>query len=146
MSVTFGAIDNTKTTTFRRDGREIAYAACIDLGDDIYVNFANTNARALLDMIGLAGRDLEGSLPIADMRRALMGVRARFDRIVVKYVREDRTEYGEPRVREDGAVDLRPVRVCECGTDEGEIKCRLDALTKLVDAAAAAGATDITWG
>lgn len=76
MSVDFYAV--------RGDGTRV-----LTRGQDLYMNLANTNARAFLAFLGIpTGRYLEGSCSLDVAREAVVSRRRDFDRLVAPYVRE----------------------------------------------------------
>lgn len=131
--------------------------------DRLYLNLNNGNARALLALLGWAAApsqiplgeirvgeptgefDLMGERALPDARRAVMVARATFDRRAGALVRESETLYGAPRVREDGAVDMRP-RVMVGGLDAEGLRDRLESFAALVEEGATLGAVQVTWG
>jgi hypothetical protein len=119
-----------------------------DLADPRSVNLANTNARAFLVFLSLqdAGEDLYGSVPIPEVRRAIMRARATFHQRADSFVRSPEIIHGKPRVNHDGSVDLRPVRVWIGGIDEEYLMRQLDKLEVLVEELAERGATHLGWG
>jgi len=68
------------------------------------------------------------------------------NRTLSSFTREEHVEYGAPRADEDGVVELKPLRLMSMSLDEEGIARRLDNLSKFVQAATEAGATDISWG
>jgi hypothetical protein len=118
-----------------------------DLADPRNVNLANTNARAFLSFLGLGdGEDLYGSVPIPEVRRAIMRARATFHQRAHAFVRRCEIVHASPRVNHDGTVELRPVRVHIAGIDEEYLMRQLDRLGVLVEALAGRGATHLGWG
>jgi hypothetical protein len=119
-----------------------------DIDDPRSVNLANLNARAFLVFLGVqdAGADLYGSVPIPEVRRAIMRARATFHQRARSFVRGSEIVHGKPRVNEDGTVTLRPVRVWIGGLDEDYLMRQLDKLEVLVGALAERGATHLGWG
>jgi hypothetical protein len=107
------------------------------------LNFANGNARIVLEVLGLDSNDLFGELPVAGMRRALMRGRARN---LESYTRSEETMHGAPSRREDGTIELRPIRGFACGLSAAEIRARLEQLSAMVEKSAEMGATVIRWG
>jgi len=151
VSVTFFGIDNTRLEV-------TPYGACAarvylhdgpdaDLTDPRSMNLANDNARAFLLFSGLdPGDDLCGEAPLPEVRRAIIRARATFRRRVAAFTRPQEVVYGRPRVGDDGAVELRPVRVWSAGIDEDYLARQLDRLEVLVAALAERGATPLGWG
>lgn len=118
-----------------------------DLSDARSVNLANENAVALFGLLGLdPGDGLCGGAPLPDVSRAIMRAKATFRRRVGAFLREDVVVYGEPRVNEDGTVELRPVRVWSAGIDADYLWRQLDRLEVLVQALEARGAKHLGWG
>lgn len=110
-----------------------------------FVNLCNANASALLGLLGLDPSDLFGSLPIADMRRAIIRARATFDRRAPGFTRESVTIHGAPVVGADGTVELRPVREFGGGLDVDGLARRLADFSAMVETSAELGATEISW-
>jgi hypothetical protein len=118
-----------------------------DIDDPRSVNLANTNARAFLTFLGLGdGEDLYGSVPIPEVRRAIMRARATFHQRAHGFVRSPQIIHGSPRVNHDGSVELRPVRVWVGGIDEEYLMRQLDKLGVLAEELAERGATHLGWG
>lgn len=105
------------------------------------LNLANDNAERLLTALGLPTD--YGQCSIADARRAL--VRARNTNLA-RLVREERTVYGAPCVRDDGTVAMRPVRLYSAGLSVEGLAERVCRFETFLQGAAAAGATEIRWG
>jgi len=117
----------------------------IELG--ISLNWANSNARAVLNVLGLPGYDedtLAGEATIVVCRRAV--IRANATESLDAYTRPGAVEYAPPREHEDGVVELKPVRMVSFGLCEEGIRERVDAFAAFVEAAAGAGALGISWG
>lgn len=74
-----------------------------------------------------------------------MRARARLPRMAGQLCRPVSVEYGAPRDRGDGVVDLRPVRWVGGGLDEAGLAARVERLAVLVDALCELGATEIAW-
>lgn len=111
------------------------------------LNLNNANGRAFIAFLGFdPGEGPDGSVTVAEMRRAIMVARATFERRVSDYTRETAVTYGAPRVNDDGTVELRPARFIDCGIDQDYLARRLEQLATLVENLAANGATHITWG
>lgn len=105
------------------------------------LNLANDNAQRLLSALGLSAD--YGKCSIADARRAVVSAR---NRNQAHLVREDATVYGAPCVQTDGTVAMRPVRVRSAGLSRQGLAERIDRFETFVRGAAAAGATQISWG
>lgn len=144
MSVSFSALDSTRPreTPFGTFPSRVKVPGWTFGGPNWNVG----NARALLGLLGLDSEDLCGEATLPELRRALLGARARFDRRAPAFVREERVEYGAPREDEDGVVEMRPLRLFEGGLDLAGIRRRLEELAEFVEAAAALGADLIAWG
>lgn len=130
MSVSFYAVDMPEK---------------IELG--ISLNWSNSNARAVLSVLGLPGYDedtLAGEATIAECRRAV--IRANATESLDAYTRPDAVEYAPPREHERGVVELKPVRMVSFGLCEEGIRERVDAFAAFVEAAVSAGALVISWG
>jgi len=161
------------TRALRRANAELERAARVSpvdvdaialpvLRGTLFLNLNNVNARALLALLGWAAApsriplgeirvgeptgefDLWGERTLPDARRAVMVARATFDRRVSALVRED--DCGAPRVREDGAVEMRPVRVQSFGLDAEGLRDRLESFAALVEEGGTLGAVKVTWG
>lgn len=111
------------------------------------VGLNQANAAVILRLLGVdvSSGDLIGSMPIANMRRAIMAARARLPRVGPSLVRPDVVEYGKPRAQEDGTVELRPLRFASRGLDTSDMASRLERLARLVEVLAELGATEIAW-
>lgn len=105
------------------------------------LSLCNTNAYALLRALGLLASP-HGEAAVARVRQGL--VRAR-NVSLERYTREGEELYGAPRSREDGTVELRPLRMVAGGLDLAGIHDRLNRVEAVVEAHAAAGATTICW-
>lgn len=117
----------------------------------IDMNLANVNARAFLKLLGLeAGEYLVGEITIVEARRALMGARARFDRVAPGLVREG-VELVSPRrvvTREDGVVELvgGRVRGVVGALELADLEGYVARFSVFVEVAARARASSISWG
>ncbi len=106
------------------------------------LNLANENAGALLGLLGLP--ETLGAVDMPTARRALMRARATFDRCAPAHVRERIEICGAPR-ESDGVVELRPLRFVSAGADLAYLRSALERFADLLQEAAAAGATQLTW-
>lgn len=109
--------------------------------DSLRLNLANDNAFLVLALLGLPVAPA-GECTIAEARRALLRAR---NRRVDRYAREDEVVHGAPCEREDGAVELRPIRVWVRGLSVDRLAGYVERLDTLVRDGAAAGATKIVW-
>ncbi len=142
MSVTISGSDHTRAHS-RFEG---CFASVdLDIEDPRHVNWSNGNARAMFALLCL-GDELYGEAALPDVRRAILRARATFDRRAPALVRPEEVGYGAPRENEDGAIELRPVRMWSAGLDVVGIRSRLDAFERCVDTLAGRGATHINWG
>lgn len=105
------------------------------------LNLANENAVRLLALLGLPVAPA-GECTIAEARRALL--RARNGR-VDRYAREDELVHGAPSEREDGAVELRPIRAWIRGLSVERLAGYVERLEALVQNGGTAGATKLLW-
>jgi len=99
------------------------------------------NGTSLLAALGIPLESPAISLPEA--RRALM--RARSRRSLAPFTREGCIEYGAPRDRGDGVVDLHPIRYADFAFGEDDLRARIDRFASFVEAVAARGGTAISW-
>ncbi len=111
--------------------------------DKPYVNWCNENACTMLKVLGLRGSE-GGHASIAEARRAVMRATSRSD--LSAYARPDECLYGRPRADEDGAIELRPIRMVSMGLDAEAIEERVAQFAKFVEESARRGATHIWWG
>lgn len=93
-----------------------------------------------LPMFGLT--ELEGELPIPHVRRALLLAK---NRDHARFECPETIVHGPPRTREDGAIELRPVRMWSSGVDGERIAGILDRVEAFVDRAVTRGATVVRW-
>lgn len=102
----------------------------------------NTKGKALstLEQLTKALKEGDGA---TSRKRALMRGRARN---LESYARIEETMRGGPSRREDGTIELRPIRGFACGLSAAEIRARLERLSGMVEQAAEMGATVIWWG
>lgn len=114
-----------------------------DDSDKPYVNWCNGNAYTMLKVLGLRGAD-GGSVAIAEARRAVIRATSRSD--LNAYARPDECLYGAPRADENGAIELRPLRVVSMGLDVEAIQERITQFAEFVEESARRGATRIWWG
>lgn len=153
MSVTFQALDATRPQLFTSPTtRETwAHPSRVELPDWEWggPNFHNAGAAAIVRILAEAtGTDLdptEGCISIHEARRAIWAAKARFERLAPQHAFETEVIHGEPRVDEDGVIELRPVRAIIGGLDLAGIERRFGELCQFIDDATAAGATDISW-
>jgi len=116
-----------------------------DWEDPRQLNMCNSNARALLGLLGFDMGDGFGEVTVPEMRRAIVKARATFDRQAPNFTRETRTVMGRRPSTENGkVVELQP-RMVDIGIDEQYLKEKLDKLSVLVEALAEKGATHIVW-
>jgi len=113
---------------------------------DLEANWHNGGARAVLDLLGLASPYLAGECTIANARRAVIRARATFARKAPQLTQEPQVIHGRPRERQDGTVELRPVRAVIGGIDEASLVRRLEQFADLTERAAERGAEVLTWG
>jgi len=154
MGIDIGGTNHNETKTSSFDGKVFTYFASVRLSGDTEddtdprsMHFASANGRAFLKFLGFnPGDGPDGEVSIPEMRRAIFRAVNTFDRAVKGFTREETVEYGQPRVNDDGTVELRPARFIECGLDESYYADHLARLSILVEALAAEGATHITWG
>ena len=108
------------------------------------------NAAALWPLLGLPLEDGHvspgGEVSLAEARRAVMRARARFETAAPKLVRPPEVEHGAPCLREDGTVELRPLRAVWFGLDEDGLAWRLERFGEFIEAVAERGATHVAWG
>jgi hypothetical protein len=109
--------------------------------DDL--NMSNTNAFTFLRFLGLEA-DYCGSMGLPEARRAIMKARSRSE--VSRYTRQDVTFFGAPRAKDDGTVELRPLRGVSFGLNESDLQMRLTAFAGMVERGAEKGATEVYWG
>lgn len=105
------------------------------------LDFCLDNGRRLLAALGLSEGD--GQCAIADARRALLRAR---NTDLGYLVRADETAYGAPRVQDDGAIELRPLRLYSRGLSLEGLYDRIARFEAFVNDAAIAGATQVHWG
>lgn len=104
-------------------------------------NVSNEMAKVLLALFHLEGMD--GSMSLAEARRGIMRARSKSD--ISEYVVPEDRVYGKPVVREDGTVELRPLRMLSFGVSSDRILDRLQAFINFVEESAHLGATTISW-
>jgi hypothetical protein len=145
------SIDFYGTDHAHRDPRAPEFPAALHLEDDDprQLNWNVGNAAALWPLLGLPAHGGEvpqhGEVPIPDARRALVRARALFDREAPRLARPAKLEHGGPRRREDGAIELRPLRAFSARLDVEGIARRVDAFARFVEAIGERGATHIAW-
>lgn len=115
------------------------------------LNLCNANARALLELLGgLGGSELGGTCPVPEARRAVMGARARFDRLAPELTREPEVLRSKRAVVEGDDGVARFVGGTERGVvgglDEEGLRDRLERFARFVEQASDAGARSILWG
>lgn len=140
------------TESVRQDLRENAESGCRFCGgsgvekerhtDLPEMNLANLNALLLLEALGI--EESFGSLPVHEARRALMRAKSRSS--LQPFTRQDEVLYGRPQAKDNGVVELRPVRVRSMGVDENRMASYIERFSALVEESASRGATEITWG
>jgi hypothetical protein len=154
MGIQFTAFDeaNIKTVTFS-DGRTATFPDSLDLGEE-WEFFSLSNTTGQLVMGGLLGFEFEdcGSASIVELRRAIMRARATFARQAPGLtLAPSHTPGGHAgvRTRTEGNVTCMERMGAEChshGVDEDRLARRLNSIADLVEAAAQAGATGVSWG
>jgi hypothetical protein len=148
MSITISGSDHRQAHP-RAAGRP----ASVDLEpeDRAFVNWSNGNAATLFDLLGLRGAradvdsDFTGEVSVAEARRAVIRARATLQRRGPALTRPEVAVYGAPRTLPDGVVELRPLRLWSAGLDVDDMRVRLHAFERCVNALALRGATHITW-
>ena len=111
---------------------------------EIHVNWANGNGYPILRLLGVAEDDLYASeMSIPDAKRALLRA---MNSSVSHAERPEETLYGKPLQNEDGAWELKPVRMFSPGMNESNIRDRLYRLMDFVEYSANQGASKIYWG
>lgn len=122
----------------------VTFVADIDDRDDRpSLNLANSNARALLQAMGLDSEELYGECSIADARRAIMRAR---NTDVSDFTRAEEIVHGKPREDAEGVIQLRPVRMVSFGLDVHGLNDRIDRFADMVEEGARKGARGIFWG
>jgi hypothetical protein len=109
--------------------------------DSPCLNLANDNAFRLLALLGLPVAPA-GECTIAEARRALL--RARNGK-VGNYVRQDEVVHGAPCEREDGTIELRPIRVWIGGLSVERLTAYVDRLEAVVQDGGERGAKKLVW-
>ncbi len=116
----------------------------------IEIDLANLNATAFLELLDFGTEYLVGECTLAEARRALMGARARFDRVAPGLVREGVVLTGPRRgmVREDGVIEIMGARVRSTmgALTVEDLEGYVARFGVFVEAAARARATMIAWG
>ena len=132
MSVTFSG--TAKDDTARHGVR---FVSVLNAGEcECYFNLANVNARAFLDFLRIdTGEDLCGSLPLPEMRRAIIRARATMGSRVDRFTR--------PEASGTGAMGARWYQQ---GIDPEYFEARLEQFSKHVEDLAKLGADTISWG
>lgn len=117
----------------------------------IEINLCNLNAAAFLTLLGFeVCEHLIGKCTVATARRALMGARARFDRVAPGLVREG-VELVSPRrvaTREDGVLELvgGRLRGVTGSLELEDLRGYVRRFSMFVELVARHGATHIVWG
>ena len=119
----------------RGTGVEVVQLAAPD--DELNVH--GGHGASLLGMLGLGPW---GEAPIPEVRRAIMRARARG---FTAYARPAVVGHGAPCTREDGAVELRPVRYVGRGVSAQALLDRLGRLEAMLLHAQARGARVMRW-
>lgn len=150
MGTSFFGINERETTTTPYGTHPVRVRLHDDADDDFddprNLSVAGGNFAALSALLGLVSDDGEcGDMTIAEARRAVMRARATFERKAPGLVREPSTEYGAPRTREDGSIELRPVRAVSGGLDLARLEGYVERFDALVQGLEARGATRIAW-
>jgi hypothetical protein len=147
MGVDFFGTDHN-----RPHSRLPEFPAPVQLDDDDTRYFALNvgNAAALWPLLRFPLEDghvpSQGEVSVPEARCAVMRARATFDREAPKHVRPTEIDHGAPRAREDGTVELRPLRAYWFGLDEDGIRDRIERFARFVEAIAERGATHVAWG
>jgi len=105
------------------------------------LNLANDNAFRLLALLGLPVTPL-GECSIAHARRALLRAR---NVDLGNHVRDDEVVQGTPCEREDGTVELRPIRAWIRGLSVDRLAGYVERLDAVVRTGEAARATKLVW-
>lgn len=152
MSISFNALDSNNAQILDFGRGPFTAPALLDIEGWEFggPNFHNAGGAVIIHILSEAtDRALDtvsGQVTIHEALRALMAAGHLFDRLAPQHVVEPSVVHGAPRTNEDGTVELRPVRLIDCGLSLEGIERRFDELVSFVDLAAQAGATDISWG
>lgn len=110
--------------------------------NDHGITWSNTNALALLEILGLEP-DYSGSMTVPEAKRAVMRAKNRSN--VKRFERQDDV-VRRHRETEDGVTELNAVKFYSKGLSESDIKGKIDQFESLVNSAEAEGAKNINWG
>jgi hypothetical protein len=110
------------------------------------INLNYRNAKVLFEILGINinGPDgMVGEITIPEARRAVM--RGRSKQNLAKFIAPECKQYGKPREIEPGVIDMRPLRMFECGLTEDKIRSMIQEFAALVLEVSHRGATKIFW-
>ena len=113
-------------------------------------NWHNAGARGVLELLGVVkeGGDIWDtplvSLPEARcmVARAKMRLQGNIDRLL----HGERIEHGPPRMRDDGVIELNPIRCYEGGAYKEDFERRIHEFENFIEDAHSMGADLIGWG
>lgn len=104
------------------------------------MNLANDNARILFSILKIDIDQMESSIP--EIKRGL--IRAQ-NQDLSRWVRDEEKLYGEPTEREDGLIEMRPLRAIKFGLTKEKLDKYLNALRYLVKVHEEKGASKLIW-
>ena len=104
------------------------------------LTWANANAALLLAVLGLPPAPAEADLH--ECRRAVIRARSRD---LAQFARPDEVVHGPPRVRDDGVIELRPLRQFARGLSTSDLRNRLTAFAAFIDEVALRGGSKVWW-
>ena len=114
-----------------------------EFANPAFCNWANERARAILALLGFDSIEW-GEISILEAQVAIRRARSALAR------REGVTwgeeiQCGSPRTREDGSIELRPVRVVRGACSREYLEREIDRVVSFVSLVASKGATHIQW-
>jgi hypothetical protein len=133
--------------------------------ESLSLNLNNVNASALIALLALgtialqrgvsaddvagwtlfAAAGTAGMMTLPEARRRVMGARARFERLAPALVRAETITVGGPSLRDDGVVELRPVRAIAPAFTAEDLRERLERFADLLEEGARRGAVEVYW-
>jgi hypothetical protein len=154
MSISFSAINENETreVTFA-DGQTQSFPEFVDLPEEFeFFSMSNDNAMAIFGLLGIEW-DCCGTISIPEARRAVIRAKATFERRAPEFTEEEihlPGGHAGTRVVREGSGVTRIERMGaefhSFARDEDYLSRRVSDFADLVEAAANAGATGLSWG
>ena len=113
-------------------------------------NWHNAGARGVLELLGVVevGGDIWNTplVTLPEARHMVVQAKMRLQGNIDRLLHGERIEHGPPRMRDDGVIELHPVRVYERGAYKEDFERRIREFEDFIEHADGMGADLIGWG